>query len=953
MSDDITINLAEALNASACVTGTLLQVQAKKQLNALLKKFATQSKNIQQEKYSYEEWELEFNPQRYNNTIFISGQRGAGKTTFLRSVLLEQAKPNNKMKIKPIAFIDPTLIEVHEHILVQIIAKIQATVIHALSRTSDERQRYDFQACMEEMAEGLKLLGNGDKSKDQDPAFFLNKALKHAVGGQNLERKFNELIDKAAEILNVNLLIIAFDDVDTKTTEAFEILELIRKYLTSPKLVVLISGDPSLYCHIVQSQRAKELNNGNDAIKGMDELSKNLPEMVSHLEQQYLAKVLPVEHRIELKNLANLIEYKVKIKVKLKDRIEGTIDPSIEIKEHIENVISESLRINNKDIKPYVNFFLEQPIRTILQILKSVDESTEATKINSQSLFTALRDSYIGDLRKENIPIEKLSDQSIHPHVIGMALFNLCKNNGELETGFYARPDGNSSSYNSSMFVLSSVISNHLNPKESSFNQSAGRFLQLMLAGPAASTIFMNNVRAKIKTEQEEKNYIDYIGLNKSQNSFSLAAHFSRLLSTSRIELGVLRVLRTTQAEINHATLKREIKKTYGPNKGIAFGTRSDIAKFGIEKLAELETSLSSNKKPLKKIFLLSAKTIALSSHSVSVGNNKFDFVSIHCLLASLSELLICKKENVKNTISTLSKMPTYSSPDFISPKSTDDSSKDNEKAEMVGSSEIGHAEDIDDIDDIEKYVICWKEANENSRNMLSSLLLGKIWTRIHYTLQTISSNMNIKELLLSEAMERFIWVILNSFLIEEACYVFKGDEAIINKLSNAKNVASASTALTHNISNVIEAIAEENKVKLNEKLPLTYLMMTCPLFLPFLATVIPTDTDVAEKKEKELEGTQLLSSTLTDIIQSIDKKEEEEEEEEVKKAKENSENALDLVDKTKLQKIKLFKSIKSFIELNSEKSQKLTYLKDIEDQSEQAMSIISRFVIMGKFGDK
>ncbi|SHO19428.1 Putative uncharacterized protein, partial [Moritella viscosa] len=709
----ITISLTDALNASACDTGTLLQVQAKEQLDVLLEKFEKQSDNVKQKnnstEHSSDEWELEFNPKRYNNTIFISGQRGAGKTTFLRSVLLEQARPESNNKIKPIAFIDPTLIEVHEHILVQIIAKIQTAVTKALSRTSDESKRHEFQICMEEMAEGLKLLGNGVNSKAQDPAFFLNKALKHAVGGQNLERKFNELIDKAAKILNVNLLIIAFDDVDTNTQEAFNVLELIRKYLTSPHLVVLISGDPSLYSHIVQGQRAKELNNGNSSIKGMKGLSQKLPEMVSHLEQQYLAKVLPVEHRIELKNLVNLIEHDITIVVKLKNKVKSPQETNtLEIKKYIELIISESLKINKKEIKPYVNFLLEQPIRTVFQILKSIDESTEATKIYPQSLFIALRDSYIGDLRKENIPIEKLSDQSIHPHVIGMALFNLCKNNGELETGFYARPDGNSSSYNSSMFVLSSTISNHLNPKEGDFNQSAGKFLQLMLAGPAASTIFMNNVKGKIErldpfrlmrssniqdlnseTDQDAQNYIDYIGLNKNQDSFSLTAHYSPLIAerAKDIELGVLKIPRSTTS-IYQDGLIEKIKEIFGSDitgsKNIALANIESLS----SRIASKEQALlvaAGDAPPItnslcKKALLLSDKTISLATHSVLDSSGKNDYISIHCLLASLSTLLLCEEDYIDQVINKLSEIPTFGFPHFIKLKNgTTEISNNNE----------------------------------------------------------------------------------------------------------------------------------------------------------------------------------------------------------------------------------------------------------------------------------
>lgn len=832
MSDDITINLAEALNASACDAGTLLQVQAKEQLDSLLTKFEKQSEDIKQKNNFHDELDLEFNPPRYNNTIFISGQRGAGKTTFLRSVLLEQAGSESNNKIKPIAFIDPTLIEVHEHILVQIIAKIQASVTTALSKTSDEPKRHGFQKCMEEMAEGLKLLGNGDKSKGQDPAFFLNKALKHAIGGQNLERKFNELIDKAAEILNVNLLIIAFDDVDTKTTEAFEILELIRKYLTSPKLVVLISGDPSLYSHIVQGQRAKELNNGNSTIKGMDELSNNLPEMISHLEQQYLAKVLPVEHRIELKNLAGLIEFDIKIylqlnnKIKDIDNVETSEKSKIEIKKHIITVINKSLKINEKDMRPYVNFLLVQPIRTVLQILKSVDENSESG-VTSKALFRALRDSYIGDLRKENISIEKLSDQSIHPHSIGMALFNLCKNHGELETGFYARPDGNSNSYNSSMFVLANVISNYLH-SGNNLNQSAGKLIQLMMAGPATSTIFMNNVLSQPVQfsnplfNKNAENFIDYIGLNKTQDSFSLAAHFSPVVNQlDNVASGVIRIRRGIPANFKQATFDDLIKASTVKNHTEIFKVNKYKALGGIENLP----LIIDHSKAAAKIVLLSTSTILLASHSISTTSGTYDYVSMNCLLASISGLLLCKDITEVNTqLNKLSEIPTYGAPSNLEGYTSEHIENKDILATKYSSS---------NVNEISQYIMLWKKENENGECDIPPLMVGKIWTRIHYAMDKVSLLMNSKSQLLNSTIEKSIWVILNSFLIEEVRYRFNGNKEVINSIISAKNVRTSSKALATNLSNIINLNLPSS---LKDHLPLTYLMLTCPLFYPYLS---------------------------------------------------------------------------------------------------------------------
>ncbi|SHO23843.1 Putative uncharacterized protein [Moritella viscosa] len=160
-----------------------------------------------------------------------------------------------------------------------------------------------------------------------------------------------------------------------------------------------------------------------------------------------------------------------------------------------------------------------------------------------------------------------------------------------------------------------------------------------------------------------------------------------------------------------------------------------------------------------------------------------------------------------------------------------------------------------------------------------------------------MSSKMDTKQLL-PVAIEKFIWVIINSFLIEEARYTFSANQSIIDALSNAKNVASASTVLISNLSNVIDAIKKENNkgnnIKLKETLPLTYLMVSCPLFFPFLATGFST-TDDREK---------------------------------------------------------LFSQVRQFIELGNINNELPFYLENIDGFTSEAMGLISQYPIMGHFSN-
>lgn len=238
---DIILDLSTPLNnhfePSTSDNQNLLQIDAIEQINELIKTVHRQApkpaRNSEDNKSD------EFNPRRCNNTIFIHGERGAGKTTFLRAVINKYKSEGLQdqseiIKISPIPLIDPTLVQTHQHILVEIITKFVRLIDEKLNCCADEKEYQQFRDKLEKMAEGLKLLNISDHGKagHSDAAWFLDRALNKATSGQDLERCFHQLLDTMSSILNTDLFLIAIDDVDTKTVKAYEVLEVLRCYLT-------------------------------------------------------------------------------------------------------------------------------------------------------------------------------------------------------------------------------------------------------------------------------------------------------------------------------------------------------------------------------------------------------------------------------------------------------------------------------------------------------------------------------------------------------------------------------------------------------------------------------------------------------------------------------------------------------------------------------------------------
>lgn len=72
---------------------------------------------------------------------------------------------------------------------------------------------------------------------------FMNLTMK----AKDLELRFHEYVNTALKILRKKSLLFILDDCDVNIEKTFEILETIRLYFTSPQMIVVMTGDATLY----------------------------------------------------------------------------------------------------------------------------------------------------------------------------------------------------------------------------------------------------------------------------------------------------------------------------------------------------------------------------------------------------------------------------------------------------------------------------------------------------------------------------------------------------------------------------------------------------------------------------------------------------------------------------------------------------------------------------------
>jgi uridine kinase len=404
----IVIDLAKQGDAQSYDVGSLIQREAREKFRNLAESFIA---SIDNKKPRSSFGQLD----RVHNTILINGKRGMGKTTFMLSILEElcgnqkpkdeceqykKCKDKDKNNIseetnRPVdmdslrrdicvlEILDPTLIETKEHVLLNIITKIKTQVEKHRECRQECKERdgdyHEWIKSLKKLAGGVNLLdgvGGDAPLKDkmyEDSALVLEQGLCDAKQGSKLEEYLHEFIKKSLEMLDKKAFLLVFDDIDTSLKEGRDILETLRKYLTSRQLITVMLGDIDLYSTLVRQLQWEKIDPNKTLEKyEKEELKDGYKKQIDVLEQQYLIKLLKPENRIDLKTVDRINKEKKKheITIIFSDKTERSLDDTMR------EIGKEFLMTSSGYFHPFfASAALSFPIRSILQIIKAFDKA--------------------------------------------------------------------------------------------------------------------------------------------------------------------------------------------------------------------------------------------------------------------------------------------------------------------------------------------------------------------------------------------------------------------------------------------------------------------------------------------------------------------------------------------------------------------------------------------------
>ncbi|KYL37199.1 hypothetical protein A2I96_06010 [Pseudoalteromonas tetraodonis] len=234
-----------------------------------------------------------------HNAILVTGQRGTGKTVFLRNCEAMWDVHCKKMlksqsEIYFLESIDPTMLIEQDNfanvIIAQIYSEVEAKLNSENNCNVNEGLKSDFYKKLKKLADAL------GKKEEFEGCSGIDKVLQYK-SGINVERYFHDFVESAIINLDTEAFALPIDDVDMALDRAYEVVDEVRRLLGCPYIIPIVSGDYSLYeqmVHVHFDEKAYQEKTKNEELKAKGiNLSNNLTDA-------YLTKVFPNNMRISL-----------------------------------------------------------------------------------------------------------------------------------------------------------------------------------------------------------------------------------------------------------------------------------------------------------------------------------------------------------------------------------------------------------------------------------------------------------------------------------------------------------------------------------------------------------------------------------------------------------------------------------------------------------------------------
>lgn len=267
-----------------------------------------------------------------NNIIAFCGNRGEGKSsammTFVNALygtgdkkegIFSQCRNLEKVDFAEPILIDPSMFDDVHNVLDIVLAKIFRNFSERYERDNqyaDEVTRDRLVNQFQKVYRHVSLINNQKQMMDDEFDYEGNISKLSKLGAStNLKEELSDLIgmylrsinEQKGDVWKENAqMIIAIDDLDLCSSNAYKMAEQIRKYLIIPNVTIVISVKIDQLELCVREQNLRDFEkiyqNRDDKVYG--QLNKEVQTMA----ERYVAKLIPRQRRIYLPKIQNLDE---------------------------------------------------------------------------------------------------------------------------------------------------------------------------------------------------------------------------------------------------------------------------------------------------------------------------------------------------------------------------------------------------------------------------------------------------------------------------------------------------------------------------------------------------------------------------------------------------------------------------------------------------------------------
>ena len=250
----------------------------------------------------------------FNNIIAFTGERGKGKSSSMisfRDALVGKNNDEHKFffndhssleakKFASIDIVDPSLFRggesLFEIILAQMFQRFQERIKEDNMKLNDDERRAIIKQ-FQEVFENLQIINSDRKELYRKESI---EALSRLATSSNLRKCFKKLVEIYLEKFEKgkDYLVIAIDDFDLNTSDAYKMLEDIRQFLIQSNIILLVA------CKIEQLRQIILINYYTEYEILFKLKSSEISESdLINKTEKYLEKLFPLNRRLELPNL--------------------------------------------------------------------------------------------------------------------------------------------------------------------------------------------------------------------------------------------------------------------------------------------------------------------------------------------------------------------------------------------------------------------------------------------------------------------------------------------------------------------------------------------------------------------------------------------------------------------------------------------------------------------------